>query len=274
MKKLSILTAVLFVLALAVPAMATVDVYVDIDKEKTITVNENVNINKNIKVDVSVVTSDSKAAEASAHVNATNIFDFACENCAEKVSTIEGSILGNRGIVNVNQATGNMNNQGNVISIAIDVPPDNGGNTNGGTDGFANAQAAVDQMNHIAAIHTINVPIRDAIIVGSINSNRGIVGVNQSVGNINNQHNAIAIAIAMDGAVALNEADLGQANIIASVSETNTHKRDIISGSINENRGIVNVNQTSGNMNNQANVVSMSLGLNLNGGSPSLTSLP
>ena len=35
-----------------------------------------------------------------------------------KTATIDGSINGNQGIVNVNQSTGNMNNQGNVVSLA------------------------------------------------------------------------------------------------------------------------------------------------------------
>jgi hypothetical protein len=38
-----------------------------------------------------------------------------------KRGLIDNSINGNTGIVNVNQSTGNMNNQGNVVSLAASL---------------------------------------------------------------------------------------------------------------------------------------------------------
>ncbi|RLA87145.1 MAG: hypothetical protein DRG40_01090, partial [Deltaproteobacteria bacterium] len=93
---------------------------------------------------------------------------------------------------------------------------------------------------------------------GSIRGNTGIVNVNQSVGNMNNQANQIVFAVASEALVALAEADLGQTNASNTVREIGTVRFDVIDDSVNGNRGIVNVNQSAGNMNNQANVISIS----------------
>jgi hypothetical protein len=58
--------------------------------------------------------------------------------------------------------------------------------------------------------------------------------------------------------VALAEADLGQETANNDVIEINSVKLDLILNSVNGNHGITNVNQSAGNMNNQANVVSIS----------------
>jgi hypothetical protein len=139
MKKLSVLFTLLFVLGLAVSAMGDVFVRGEIDKDKEISVSEDVSISKDIEIDVGVDRDLAKAAEADTVVNQLNAFNWACENCAEKEALLIGSIIGNAGIVSTNQATGNMNNQGNVVSMAVDKggpkPPDNGGDGGGPTPG-------------------------------------------------------------------------------------------------------------------------------------------
>ena len=278
MKKLSILFGMLLVLGMTVPALADVFVYADIDKYKEIYVYEEVNIYKNIDITVTVDDILERVAEADAVINQNNVFNWACENCAEKVSLINNSILGNIGVVNVNQATGNMNNQGNVVSVAIDVwPPDQpppNGEPPSAESGLAHAQTSAEQFMAFNTINSINILYRNALIINSINGNIGIVGVNQSAGNINNQLNAVTIAVSIDGVVALAEADLGQFNtgfwcygdnnnedgftyFPQSVTENNTNKNALISGSVNGNIGVVGVNQTVGNMANQANIANV-----------------
>jgi len=58
--------------------------------------------------------------------------------------------------------------------------------------------------------------------------------------------------------VALAESVLGQVNTGNTVLEVETLKVDRIAESINNNTGIGGVNQSSGNMNNQASAVSFS----------------
>ncbi len=258
MGKLTILLfAGLLVLGMTMPALADVEVYADIDKD----INVNVDVNLN----------PTKAAEADSVVNQGNFFAFACENCAEKTAYIYNSLNTNTGIINVNQAVGNFNNEGNVVSIAVDAfdggqvpPPGSPGN------GFANAETAAEQINGANFIRSINIAFRQATIDTSIIDNKGIVGVNQSAGNINNQLNVVTLAVALQGNVALTEADLGQRNVSARcldddsngldfqvVFEYDTNKNSLLTNSINNNTGIVGVNQTVGNMANQANIANL-----------------
>jgi hypothetical protein len=292
MRKLTILLfAALLVLGMTLPALADVEVYADIYKDKDIFVFQDVDIFKLVDIDVYVdLTGLTKAAEADSVVNQANVYDFACENCAEKIALIENSLNGNTGIINSNQAVGNFNNQGNVVSLAVDVFGGGGGTPGSAGNGFANAETAVDQYNEFDFIRSINILFRQATIESSINSNSGIVGVNQSAGNINNQLNAVTMAVALQGNAALSEADLGQKNVglgldlvgvnidsettlgdFSLVYEYNTNKNALINNSVNSNSGVVGVNQTVGNMANQANIANLSA---YTSNAPAAASLP
>lgn len=164
----------------------------------------------------------------------------------------------NTGIIQGNQDVGNMVNQANVVAAAITTA----------ATAFSDANAALTQINlgndvttsvHLDAdILPVLVPTKTATIIDSVSTNSGIIHVNQNAGNMNNQFNGTSLAIAIDSIVALSETDLGQWNVNNDVTETNTVKFDLIDNSVNFNSGVVNVNQSSGNMNNQATVVSFS----------------
>lgn len=281
MKK--ILAVALFMMFWAVPAMAqlsvgidinvgldlfinnyiTVDTYlkdamtIDTYKEIDIIVYETITKDKNVDIDVNVDLETDKAAEAIAVVKAVNDKAGACENCSEKKADILDSIKGNVGIVNVNQASGFVNNQGNVISLAVDVEDGNGTNGTNGTKSFVEAMAVVEQANLVSFNNTEQTPILFPTIYDSIKGNTGIVNVNQSVGNTTNQHNVLAIAVAFNAGVALSEADLGQVNSLVIASDFVVNRFSTINDSIKGNTGIVNVNQNAGALNNQANVLSI-----------------
>jgi len=279
-KLLMIGLAWLVMVAWAAPALADVNVYADIDKEKTITVIETITITKIVNLTADVTTVGDQAAEALAIANQENADNYACENCAEKQNIITGSVLTNTGITNVNQSVGNMNNQGNITALALDNPPGGQDSTPSDRSGFANAQASVDQRegqvvvgylvdeetgeitpilaNSPNVVNSTHILFRESTITGSINHNVGVTNVNQAAGQMNNQMNATAVAVCLDGAVALSETDLGQYSIGNQVYETYTTKTASILGSINENRGVTFVNQTSGNMANQGNALSLS----------------
>jgi len=204
-------------LLIANDASADVDVTADITKHKDITVTENITIHKTIDLDVVVNVTPSKAAESTGIINQVNQYNEACGNCAEKRDEIVNSIGGgedgaNSGIINVNQSSGNMNNQGNAVSVAVDfdvdpteppvdIPgdPDPGEPTPGG---FAHSQAHIEQVNGEEdeegagnVVDTVNLLFRDAVIANSIKNNRGIVNVNQSSGSMNNQANLVSLAV-------------------------------------------------------------------------------
>jgi hypothetical protein len=221
---------------------------------KDVLILETIIIAKDVFIEADVIIEPEKAAESLAVINQTNFNNEACENCAEKMDSIIDSVTGNDGITTVNQAGGNMNNQGMALAVAIDkedpTDPD-------APDGFAEAQVAVDQENFSNLVESIQIIFRDALISNSINTNTGITGVNQATGNINNQANAVSIAVSLSGGVALSEGLLGQETSGNENLEFDIFKTATISGSISGNTGVTQVNQSAGNLGNQANLVSV-----------------
>ncbi len=258
MKKRFGFALTVLIVAVAVPALADVTVTTVITKEKDISVTET--LTKVKEVFINVLTEDllEGAAEVSAVVNVTNRENLVDRDTRlvgfniERFATIEDSINTNSGVLGLNQDVGNMVNQANVVSVGITESP----------TAFTEAQAHVDQRNLDNDVFQNELtfdpatPDRSATITGSISGNTGIVGVNQNAGNMNNQTNAVALAVGLNAIVALSEADLGQVNSGNRVEESATVKLDLIQNSISGNAGIVSVNQSSGNMNNQAAVVS------------------
>ena len=255
----------------AAPAFADVTISAVIHKTLDITVTENITVNKTVTLLVNVEQTASKFAESDAVANQDNVNLNACENCAERRDTIDTSGNDGHGVTTINQAGGNMNNQGSAVSIAVDTGPVTPPSDPTQGFGFAESSASAQQSNRLSEVNTINVVFRDGLITGSILRNTGIIYVNQAVGNINNQTNELSLAFSKKpGGTALSEADLGQENTQLTVAEGGTvggsglagsngagvFKTATITGSINNNTGIVGVNQGSGNFANQANVVS------------------
>ena len=224
-----------------------------VDKDKSVKIDETIKIGKYLNILSTTDIYADKAAESEAHLYQSNTNNSACENCAEKTDTMNSSVLANVGITSVNQASGNMNNQANDVSVAIDNPTD----PLDPKKGFADAQAHGQQVSDYNTVSSINILYRAAILQDSVNNNLGITHVNQSPGNMNNQGNTLSLALALAPGVALSEADLGQANSNNSVFEANVYKTATMNTSVNGNVGVVGVNQSSGNMANQANIVAM-----------------
>jgi hypothetical protein len=256
----------------ASPAFADVNATIDVTKDKLVVISQPTVIVK--AVDLQVVYRDvlTDGATAQALVNSSNTGNTVTwsvdTNLEDGVNTagdrrnmlivrkalIEGSVLRNTGIGQLNQDTGNFANQGNVVSAGLDF----------GKEAFANAEAYAEQItSDNSAYHSEgtvaprNAPTIDAIITGSFNVNEGVFMGNQNSGNVNSQHNVLALAVADTAVWALSDAGLNQVNSGNVALETNTVKRDLITNSVNGNTGIVMINQSVGNMNNQATVVSV-----------------
>jgi len=263
LQRTKIVSCVLLLLVGAVvgPAWADVTVFVTVDKDKDVFIVERLDKFKTVTIRVFGEFFPDGAAEAEAIANVRNEDNRVDDNVGgtstnfgiERDALIEGSVNENTGIVGVNQDVGNMVNQANVVAVAV---------TDTST-AFADAQAAVDQVNQRNSsrqeeVLDVTNPDRTATILGSVNNNAGIVGVNQNAGNMNNQTNAVALAVGIGSQVALAESVLGQVNTGNTVLEVETLKVDRIADSISTNTGIVGVNQSSGNMNNQASAISFS----------------
>lgn len=243
------------------PALAELRLFVDVFKDKDKVVNEDLQKFKFADVRVVGEFVPEGAAEAEALANVLNEGNTVNDNVGgtstnfgiERDALIDGSVNSNTGIVGVNQDVGNMVNQANVVAVAATDT----------ASAFADSQAAVEQINRNnysrqEEVLDVNNPDRTATIARSVNQNAGIIGVNQNSGNMNNQTNAVALAVGIGSEVALAESELGQVNTGNRVFEVETLKVDLISESVNFNTGIVGVNQSSGNMNNQASAISFS----------------
>jgi hypothetical protein len=273
-------------LGLALPAAAELDLYVDVDKDKDVFVVVDLYVDKFIDIDVVLNEVLDGAAEAHALANIDNSFNNvgACEESCpggpamdpsgnfltynlDLEATLTDSVQGNQGIVGLNQDVGNMVNQGNMLAFARTEF------TDGASLIVSDAEAEIDQLNtyntaeqeELLPQPEIGIPENDfdifddpdhaSTIRNSINRNNGVVGVNQNSGNMNNQTNAVAMVIGAGNAIVLTEASLGQENTFNEVLGIETVKVDLIASSINGNNGVVSVNQSVGNMNNQASVI-------------------
>lgn len=244
--------------AVAMPAAADVFVFADIFKDKDKFVFERVDKFKSVDIFVDGDFFFSDAAEAEALANQRNQFQAVSSNDNLVTTEISDSINGNEGVTEVNQDAGNNVNQANIVSVAVDGTF-NGTDPSDGPAAFAEAQASAEQVNFGNFVFQ-EFETRDAFIAGSVNDNVGATLVNQNVGNNNNQLNALAVAAADSAWVALSEADLGQFN---DENETDrfssgVSRSDRLLGSVNGNTGVTAVNQSAGNMNNQATVISVS----------------
>jgi hypothetical protein len=188
-------------------------------------------------------------------------------------NTITNSVDHDTGIGQLNQDSGNNSNQGNVISAAFVfdatgvAPVETGTNPPKVVNGdVAKAEAYVEQLNTDNSAYDIEaspftngllVPFISATISGSISNDTGVFMVNQNAGNMNSQHNALAAAVGDNTFTALSDAGLNQVNEGNTSFDINTVKSDLITNSVNHDTGIVAVNQSVGNMNNQATVISV-----------------
>jgi hypothetical protein len=264
MRKHLLASASLLLGAVAFSAPAAADVFVraDVTLDKDVVVTENLRITKNVTIIVDADFTGHTAAESITVINQANndnTVNFTSGTLsarlpADLLAQIVGSVNLNLGITQVNQDVGNANNQANSVSAAVSWTQ----------AFFAESQIEVEQytINNTATTDgtvTFNLGQQNkaAVMAGSVIGNLGITQVNQSTGNMNNQLNAVDLGIGANSAVALSEAALGQTNTGNKTDDIATIRTSTMVGSVIANHGITSVNQTSGNMNNQATVISI-----------------
>jgi hypothetical protein len=166
-------------------------------------------------------------------------------NVAPAASILE-AVIGNIGITQLSQNAGNAANQGIVAALALAQ----------GSVAYAESGVEQSQTNNGAVQSDLGTT---ATITDSVNDNTGITGVNQSAGNLGNQHMAISIAGASSLGVVSSESSVEQSETGNVVGQTNVATLATATGSMNNNTGILQGNQDVGNSNNQANVVALAL---------------
>jgi hypothetical protein len=112
------------------------------------------------------------------------------DNCLVSIltthrDTIEGSFTNFRGIAQVNQAAGFMNNQNNVVGLSA--------NLNDGVVALSDAFLTQSNTENKATFVAVNY---SAAINSSFNGSTGIAQVNQAPGSMNNQANIVSFSYA------------------------------------------------------------------------------
>lgn len=251
MRKWFVMSVIGGLALLPAAAFADVDLSVEITKSKDKRVSEELEITKDVDIEVEVELRTQRAAESETLVNQKNESndEFNYSNSSVSTANVSGS-----GIVGVNQASGNMNNQANAVSVAVDPSGNNNDDPFDPDSSFAHSQAASDQKNEDNKAFNLKSGSGSSL---SVNGS-GIINANQASGSMNNQANAVSVAV---GAgllgVAISEADLGQVNSYnsaLSIGGISIAQIPSVTGS-----GIIGINQSSGHMNNQSNVVSVAV---------------
>jgi hypothetical protein len=202
-----------------------------------------------------------------------------------KAALIRNSYIGGAGIANVNQAPGNENNQANETAVSLGQsgsPLQPLAETPETFQGmYCEAQVVTVQYNGIlynpgpdtrtpaGNNYATGGYTKTDTINNSFGEFAGVVNVNQSAGSLNNQGNAVAIAGGIDQIVvkAATNVMLAQNNAHNTMTEGvvntagifvgNNTADTIANGSFAGASGVMNVNQASGSLNNQKNVVSI-----------------
>jgi len=191
----------------------------------------------------------SSALSGDALVNQTLIGNRLEERDVISTSIMHESFRDGRGILSVNQASGNLNNQANVRVLA-----------------FADGEGLLYDLSLATSARSIKNTVivyggeREDRISNSFGGAVGIVGVNQSAGSLNQQVNVVVLGIGValgPELVALGDADLGGTIADNSVS-SGGNRSDIITDSFTGFRGIAQVNQSSGDLNIVTNSVGFS----------------
>ena len=169
-----------------------------------------------------------------------------------RLVSLSNSGSGNAGIVDVNQEAGNLNNQANLRAIAVL-----------GAEQQLQVLSVSGAQQRVHNQLTVTGGTRETQIVNSFNNTTGVVGVNQSAGNANQQLNQLAVAIgfaAGSDALAVTDVTLGQVSAENKLTETAVGpRRDILQGSFANFSGIAQVSQSSGDLNLVANSISISV---------------
>ena len=269
MKRLLVLSLVVALLALAVPGWGdtppgnggSLDQHCDVSLDAQVIVTKKLTITQYRYDDASTGTrahfepkarADAEAAKND--LNKGNEFNLGDDPVF--MDDMRGSFKDFCGIGQSNQAAGQMNNQGNIVSVAF-VKSD---------QAYSSTLAAVGSINvgNDFEVNSSLLKQTDAIS-DSFNGFAGIGQSNQAAGNMNNQNNVVGASAGVEDPhsaptmVAMSGSELALTNTCNEVKISNAVFTNSMDGSYKGFTGIGQSNQSAGNMNNQANVVSVAV---------------
>jgi hypothetical protein len=162
------------------------------------------------------------------------------------------------GVLSINQDAGNMNQQANIRSIVmVDA---------GGGPAVLTIDINTSQELRGNSLLLRNTGPRSVSITDSFNGGTGIVGINQSAGNMNQQLSVVAVAVGTNvgpEAIHLGDAQLGQIGTAAdnTLEEEGVQgpRTNTLSNSFNDFHGIAQISQTTGDMNRVTQSIGVSI---------------
>ena len=164
---------------------------------------------------------------------------------------IDGSFAGNNGIMSVNQAAGDLNNQGIVRSFVV-----------GESAGPVVAMLDANGNQGRSGNSVVQSGPRSDRLTDSFAGGAGVVGVNQAAGSLNQQVNVLVMGLAEttgDTFYLMADAVLGQVIGAADtiVEDPDSPREDVIDGAFAGFTGIAQVAQSAGDLNDVGNVMAV-----------------
>jgi len=228
----------------------TKDVLTECTKDITYIYTTNITIN-----------SEAEAIATKCDINAFNCAIVIGSNLEDY---LYNSFNGFNGIGQVNQASGCMDNQGNLVGAAV-ITGNNVKLSAGAQAKLGNFQNQFFDGQDSKDIVTIpSKTYEDCfndILNQSFNNFNGLGQANQSAGYMNNQNNVISLAADPgSGIVACADSKLSMCNTCNQAFVCGASVTNNLSNSFSNYHGVGQVNQSAGSMNNQANVVAVCAG--------------
>ena len=171
-------------------------------------------------------------------------------------TTVFESFDESHGLMSINQGVGSLNNQANVRAVTLGTAADQ-----------TQLQEIVVETRLVDNRIRVTDIARDNTVMNSFDDATGLVGVNQSAGNLNQQSNVLALGIADNpqtlsplNTIALDEQVAS--NHLTTVYQEDGLPRprgDVVTDSFTNFRGIAQIGQASGDGNIARNALAMSV---------------
>jgi hypothetical protein len=196
-----------------------------------------------VPADESIVISATRALDITGVVGTAIRGNSITETDVDRLTLLQDSFVGHRGIGQLNQDVGTASNQANLLLIAW---------TEGTGNGFQWTELVGTQETTGNSL-VVQGGSRSNEIANSFGDGRGLVQVNQNAGALNQQRNIAGVNIGSfvgTFAASLTEANLaGVAAGNSYTADAGVPRRDVIDGSFAGFRGVAQVTQSSGDGN-------------------------
>lgn len=250
---LGIVLSVLIAISFSwLPAKAEVEVSDTVSQTSDVVSTDETVITEDISLSTTQETEADHSAASSGMVTGRSIDNQVSEagGVVKSADIRADSLRESTGIISINQAPGTLNNQGTSVNVSF---------AEEGADSLQ-ATSALQNYSSKNEVTTNGSKISNTIGENAFSQARGIVTVNQSAGSINTQSALVNISFGFSPVVSLSEIELGMQNTRNNIVDMAVSRTDTISSfALQGVKGIVSINQSSGCLNNQANVVTISV---------------